>query len=201
MTLPANVDIAVLIPCYNEEETLPETLADIPRRIPGIDKVETLIIDDGSSDSTVAMARSLGVDHIVRHKNNKGLARAFKSGVEEAVRQGADIIVNTDGDNQYCGRNIPDLVMPILRGEADIVIGAAGQARMITADMVKPGAAVIDVGVSRTESGIVGDVDFEAAKGIAGIITPSRRGIGPMTITMLMFNTLRSARLTAGLEG
>lgn len=115
--------LIVQIPCYNEEKTLPETISGIPRQIAGVDKVEILVVDDGSSDRTVAIAQSLGVDHIVRHKNNKGLARAFQSGVVEAVRQGADIVVNTDGDNQYRGRNIPDLVAPIIRGEADIVVG------------------------------------------------------------------------------
>lgn len=119
----AEMKLIVQIPCYNEEQTLPETIAAIPRRIAGVDKVEILVVDDGSHDGTVAIARSLGVDHIVRHKNNKGLARAFKSGVEEAVRLGADIIVNTDGDNQYCGHCIPALIAPIVKGEADIVIG------------------------------------------------------------------------------
>ena len=115
--------LIVQIPCYNEEATLPATIAEIPREIEGIEKVEIQIVDDGSRDRTVAVAEALGVDHIVRHKNNKGLARAFKSGLDHAIRQGADIIVNTDGDNQYCGRFIPDLVAPILAGEADIVIG------------------------------------------------------------------------------
>ena len=115
--------LIVQIPCYNEEATLPQTLADIPRQIEGIDEVEVLIVDDGSSDNTVAVAESHGVEHIIRHKNNQGLARAFKTGLEASIRKGADIIVNTDGDNQYRGRYIADLVAPILAGQADIVIG------------------------------------------------------------------------------
>jgi glycosyltransferase involved in cell wall biosynthesis len=115
--------LIVQIPCYNEEHTLPETLADIPRQIPGIDVVEILIIDDGSTDRTVEVARQLGVEHIVVNKINMGLARTFRRGIEECLKAGADIIVNTDGDNQYCGADIPLLVQPILEGRAEIVIG------------------------------------------------------------------------------
>ncbi len=115
--------VIVQIPCLNEEATLPLAVADIPRRIDGVDHVEIMIIDDGSTDRTVDVARALGVDHIVRHKRNMGLARAFRSGLDAALRLGADIIVNTDADNQYCGADIPKLVRPILDGEADIVIG------------------------------------------------------------------------------
>jgi glycosyltransferase involved in cell wall biosynthesis len=115
--------LIVQIPCYNEEATLPQTLADIPRQIEGIDEVEVLVVDDGSSDNTVAVAEAHGVEHIIRHKNNQGLARAFKTGLDASIREGADIIVNTDGDNQYRGKYIADLVAPILAGQADIVIG------------------------------------------------------------------------------
>ena len=115
--------LIVQIPCLNEQQTLPETVADIPRNIPGVDKVEVLIIDDGSTDRTVEVAREIGVDHIVRHRNSKGLAPAFRTGIDACLRRGADIIVNTDGDNQYCGADIPALIEPILRGEADIVVG------------------------------------------------------------------------------
>jgi glycosyltransferase involved in cell wall biosynthesis len=115
--------LIVQIPCYNEEATLRETVADIPRAIDGVDAVEILIVDDGSTDRTVPLALQIGVDHIVQHKNNKGLARAFRTGIETCLSLGADIIVNTDGDNQYAGRDIPKLIRPIVDGEADIVVG------------------------------------------------------------------------------
>lgn len=115
--------VIVQIPCLNEEETLPVTLADIPRQIPGVDEVEVLIIDDGSTDGTVAVAIEHGVEHIVRHSERKGLAQAFRSGLDACLRLGADIIVNTDGDNQYAGADIVKLVQPILEGRADVVIG------------------------------------------------------------------------------
>jgi len=115
--------LIVQIPCYNEEQTLPETVKDIPRKIEGVDHVEILIIDDGSSDRTVEVAKEIGVDHIVRNICNKGLARTFLAGLDACLRLGADIIVNTDGDNQYKGEDIPKLIEPILKGEADIVIG------------------------------------------------------------------------------
>lgn len=115
--------LIVQIPCYNEEHTLPQTVADIPRKIPGIDKVEILIIDDGSTDRTVEVAREIGVEHIVRNKRNLGLARSFRKGLDACLSAGADIIVNTDGDNQYHGADIAKLVAPILAGRADIVIG------------------------------------------------------------------------------
>jgi glycosyltransferase involved in cell wall biosynthesis len=114
--------VFVQIPCLNEEETLPLVLATIPREIPGVDSVEILVIDDGSSDRTVEIARQLGVTHFVRHARNMGLARSFRDGIDYALKHGADIIVNTDGDNQYPQDRIGDLVQPILRGEADIVI-------------------------------------------------------------------------------
>ncbi len=115
--------LIVQIPCFNEEQTLPQTLADIPREIEGIDAVEILIVDDGSSDRTVQVAHELGVDHIVLHRRNKGLARAFRSGLGAALAAGADIVVNTDGDNQYAGADIPKLIAPILEGRAEIVVG------------------------------------------------------------------------------
>lgn len=115
--------LIVQIPCLNEEHTLPQTLADIPRQIDGIDKVEILIIDDGSTDRTVEVARQLGVDHIIQNKKNLGLARTFRKGLDACLHLGADIIVNTDGDNQYAGWDIPKLIRPILEGKADIVVG------------------------------------------------------------------------------
>jgi glycosyltransferase involved in cell wall biosynthesis len=115
--------LIVQIPCLNEAETLPATLRDIPRAIPGIDMVEILVIDDGSRDGTSDVARRHGVEHVVRFSRRKGLAAAFASGMDACVKLGADIIVNTDGDNQYAGADIPKLIGPLLRGDADIVIG------------------------------------------------------------------------------
>jgi glycosyltransferase involved in cell wall biosynthesis len=116
------VKLIIQVPCFNEAETLPAALTGKPVNIPGIDIIETLVIDDGSQDNTVAVAQSVGVDHIVCHNLNLGLARAFATGLDYSLRCGADIIVNTDGDNQYPARYITDLVAPIVRGEADIVI-------------------------------------------------------------------------------
>lgn len=116
--------LIIQIPCYNEAGTLAITLADLPREVPGFDTVEWLIIDDGSADETVAVAKANGVDHIVRHTRNQGLARAFMTGLEASLAAGADVILNTDADNQYNAGDIPALVAPIVSGEADIVIGA-----------------------------------------------------------------------------
>ena len=115
--------LIVQIPCLNEEETLPPTVRDIPRRIEGIGRVEVLIIDDGCTDRTVQVAREAGVDHIIRFPRNRGLGHAFQAGLDACLRLGADIIVNTDGDNQYFGGDIPALIRPILEGKADLVIG------------------------------------------------------------------------------
>ena len=115
--------LIVQIPCLNEEETLPATLRDIPREIDGVSKVEILVIDDGCTDRTVEISREMGVEHILRFPANRGLGYAFAAGIDRCLELGADIIVNTDGDNQYCGADIPNLVKPILNFEADIVIG------------------------------------------------------------------------------
>ena len=116
--------LIIQIPCYNEEHSLPVTLAALPRQVPGFARVEWMVIDDGSTDATIEVARAEGVDHIVRLGRNQGLARAFAAGLEAALRAGADVIVNTDADNQYCADDIPKLTAPILAGEADLVIGA-----------------------------------------------------------------------------
>ncbi len=116
--------LIIQIPCYNEEQTLNIALNELPRHIDGIDEIEYLIINDGSKDKTVEVARAWGVHHIVNFRRNKGLAYGFMAGIDEALKQGADIIVNTDADNQYCGEDIEKLVVPILEGNADIVIGA-----------------------------------------------------------------------------
>jgi len=116
--------LIIQIPCYNEEASLPITLAALPREIAGVDVIEWLIIDDGSTDRTVEVARQFGVDHIVSFPHNQGLAKAFIAGLEACLRAGADVIVNTDADNQYCADDIPSLIEPILSGKAEIVIGA-----------------------------------------------------------------------------
>ena len=115
--------LIIQIPCYNEAETLEIALNDLPKHIDGIDEIEYLIINDGSKDNTVEVAKKWGVHYVVNFKQNKGLAKGFMAGVSECLRQGADIIVNTDADNQYCGEDIEKLVRPILDGKADIVIG------------------------------------------------------------------------------
>ena len=115
--------LIIQIPCYNEADTLKIALDELPRQVQGIDKIEYLIINDGSQDSTAQVARDWGVDYIVSFKQNKGLAKGFLAGIDACLRNGADIIVNTDADNQYCADDIEELVRPILEGKYDIVIG------------------------------------------------------------------------------
>ncbi|MDJ0688682.1 MAG: glycosyltransferase family 2 protein [Xenococcaceae cyanobacterium MO_188.B32] len=116
--------VIIQIPCYNEEATLGLTLSQLPRRLPHIDEVEWLIINDGSRDRTVEVAKSCGVDRVINFKHNQGLAKSFMAGIEASLKAGADIIVNTDADNQYCAGDIPKLIQPILEGNAEMVIGA-----------------------------------------------------------------------------
>jgi glycosyltransferase involved in cell wall biosynthesis len=117
------VKLIVQIPCLNEEQTLPATIADLPRNVEGFDTVELLVVDDGSTDRTVEVAREHGVEHIVRLTNNKGLAAAFQAGLDACLKLGADVVVNTDADNQYQGADVAKLVAPILAREADMVVG------------------------------------------------------------------------------
>jgi hypothetical protein len=124
MTGPAGRKLIIQIPCLNEADQLPAMLSDLPREVAGFDTVEWLVIDDGSSDATAEVARAHGVDHVVRHDANRGLATAFMTGLETALRLGADVIVNTDADNQYDSTCIPDLVAPLLEGRAQMVVGA-----------------------------------------------------------------------------
>jgi glycosyltransferase involved in cell wall biosynthesis len=129
--------LIIQIPCYNEEASLGLTLRDLPRQLPGIDQIERLVINDGSTDRTVEIARAQGVEHIVDFPRNQGLARAFMAGIEASLAAGADIIVNTDADNQYVAADIPLLIQPILDGRADIVIGARSIAQMEHFSMAK----------------------------------------------------------------
>ena len=115
--------LIIQIPCLNEEETLPQTIADLPRQIEGIDEIELLVIDDGSTDRTVEVARECGVQHIVRLTKNRGLAAGFQAGLDACLKLGADVVVNTDADNQYQGADVAKLVAPIVAGEADMVVG------------------------------------------------------------------------------
>ena len=122
--------LIIQIPCYNEEATLPQTIRDLPQALPGVDEVEYLVVDDGSIDRTAEVARDLGVGHVVRLKQNCGLANAFVTGLETALQLGADVIVNTDADNQYRGEDIARLIQPILDGDADIAVGDRGVAAL-----------------------------------------------------------------------
>jgi glycosyltransferase involved in cell wall biosynthesis len=145
--------LIIQVPCLNEEESLPVTLAALPREVPGFDVVEWLVIDDGSTDRTAEVARACGADHVVRHSTNLGLARAFMTGIEAGLQAGADVIVNTDADNQYFAGDIPALVAPILEGKAQIVIGARPITDIETFSPVKKLLQAIGSGVVRMASG------------------------------------------------
>ena len=122
--------LIIQIPCYNEAQTLPQTVDALPRRLPGVDQIEVLVIDDGSDDGTAEIAEGLDVDHVIRHPRHSGLAAGFVAGLEASLRAGADVIINTDADNQYKAEDIPRLLEPILAKRADIVVGDRGVARM-----------------------------------------------------------------------
>jgi glycosyltransferase involved in cell wall biosynthesis len=129
--------LIIQIPCYNEEETLPQTLQDLPRSLPGVDELEWLVVDDGCTDCTAEVAGKLGVHHIVHLRRNQGLARAYLAGLEASLRLGADIIVNTDADNQYRGADVERLIAPILDGKADLVVGDRGVATVAHFSLLK----------------------------------------------------------------
>jgi glycosyltransferase involved in cell wall biosynthesis len=148
------VKLIIQIPCYNEEATLPQTIRDLPAALPGVAAIEYLVVDDGSSDRTVAVAQALGVHHIARHARNRGLAAAFQTGLEAALAAGADIIVNTDADNQYCGADIARLVEPIIQGQADIVVGDRGVAALAHFSPVKRFLQALGSAVVQRAAGI-----------------------------------------------
>ncbi|GJL95335.1 MAG: glycosyl transferase [Hyphococcus sp.] len=168
--------LIIQIPCFNEEATLAETLRDIPREIEGVDKVEVLVVDDGSIDDTVAVAKENGADHIVQNGTNKGLAQSFQRGLDACLRLGADIVVNTDGDNQYCGADIPLLVAPILKGEADIVVGDRQTDAVEHFSPLKKSLQKIG---SRTVAGLAG---ADIADAVSGFRAISRKAAMGMTV-------------------
>jgi glycosyltransferase involved in cell wall biosynthesis len=145
--------LIIQIPCFNEQDSLPVTLAALPRELPGMDRVEWLIVNDGSSDDTIAVARRLGVDHVVDLKTNQGLAKAFMAGIEACLKLGADIIVNTDADNQYRADDIPKLLEPILMHRAQIVVGARPISEINHFSPIKKSLQRLGSWVVRTVSG------------------------------------------------
>jgi glycosyltransferase involved in cell wall biosynthesis len=145
--------LIVQIPCLNEESSLPETIRAIPRTIPGVDEVEVLVIDDGSTDDTTRVARQAGADHVVRFTRHKGLAYVFMAGLDASLRLGADIIVNTDADNQYPAHEIPRLISPILEGQADMVVGDRGVGEILHFSWTKRRLQTLGSWVVRKVSG------------------------------------------------
>ena len=145
--------LMIQIPCFNEEKTLPGTIKDLPEEIEGIDGIEYLVINDGSTDKTALVARQLGVNHIISFPNNRGLARGFIAGIDACLKLGADIIVNTDGDNQYRGNNIEKLIQPIISGDADIVVGDRQVEKVQHFSFMKKKLQKLGSGVVRMASG------------------------------------------------
>lgn len=146
--------LVIQIPCLDEALTLPATLADLPRSLPGITDIRVLVVDDGSRDDTASVARAHGVEHVVRHTHNQGLGRAFRTGLDQALKLGADIIVNLDGDGQYRGADIASLIAPLQTGSADIVIGDRQPARNPEFNLLKRALQWLGSHAVRTLSGI-----------------------------------------------
>ncbi|MEM8869814.1 MAG: glycosyltransferase family 2 protein [Pseudomonadota bacterium] len=205
--------LIIQIPCHNEEDQLPETLGDLPREVPGFDVVEWLIIDDGSTDRTVEVAQAHGADHIERLRTNQGLARAFMRGLERALKLGADVVVNTDGDNQYQAKCIPALTQPILEGKAQIVVGTRPISSIAHFSPMKRGLQKLGSWVVRQASGTrVMDapsgfraIHKEAAMQLhvfngytytlETIIQAGRQGIPIMSVPIEVNNPTRESRL------
>ena len=181
--------LLIQIPCLNEEATLPATLQDIPREIAGIDQVEILVIDDGCTDRTVDIARSAGVEHIVSFTGNRGLGYAFAAGFDYCLNAGADIIVNTDGDNQYCGADIPKLIAPILEHRADIVIGDRQCSKVAHFSWLKRNLQALG---SRVVSFLAG---IEVPDVASGFRAYSRRKIVTKVVPIRTNEKLRESRL------
>ena len=135
--------LLVQIPAWNEEATLPRTLADLPRAVPGFERVEWLVVDDGSVDRTAAVARAAGADHVVRLERHRGLAAAFRAGLDAALARGADVVVNTDADHQYRGADVPRLTAPVLGGTADMVVGERDPAGVRHPRLQRAGSALV----------------------------------------------------------
>jgi len=169
--------LMIQIPCFNEEATLGKVLAGIPDRIDGVDEIEIQVVDDGSTDGTVKVAQKFGVHHILRIGSNKGLGNAFKVGVENALAQGADILVNTDGDNQYPGENIPDLIRPILKHRAGIVLGNRQTSKIKHFSRIKRILQSIGSGLIRRLAGV------DAPDAVTGFRAYSRNSLLNLNIT------------------
>ncbi|MEZ5744005.1 MAG: glycosyltransferase family 2 protein [Sphingomonadaceae bacterium] len=186
--------LIVQIPCFNEEDSLKAVLDDMPREIPGVSSIEVQIIDDGSTDRTVEVALANGVDHIVRNKSNKGLARTFQAGINNALAQGADIIVNTDGDHQYPGRYIVDLVKPIVEGRADVVIGDRNPSENPEFSVLKRKLQKVGTAVVENLSGI------EVSDAVSGFRAYSREAALKINV-MTSFSYTTETLIHAGQNG
>jgi glycosyltransferase involved in cell wall biosynthesis len=186
--------LIIQIPCFNEANTLPLVLAELPRAIPGIDCIETLVVDDGSHDGTAEVAARLGVTHVIRHPRNLGLAQAFQTGLDAGLRLGADVIVNTDADNQYPGGYIPDLVTPVLAGRADMVIGDRQVRSIPHFSPIKKRMLALGSWMVRNVSGV------DAPDPVSGFRAYSREAVLRFTILTRYSYTLETV-IQAGKEG
>ncbi|MFP4176989.1 MAG: glycosyltransferase family 2 protein [Candidatus Brocadiia bacterium] len=211
--------LIIQIPCYNEEKTLPETLADLPEEVEGVEEVQTLVINDGSTDRTVEVARKHGVDHILNMPCNKGLAAAWSAGLDHVLGLGADIIVNTDGDNQYCGADIPALVRPIVDGEAEMVIGARpieeiGHFSWLKKRLQRFGSWVVSIcagvkvddaasGFRAYSAGAARELNLisDYSHCTETLIRAARRGIKIANVSIRVNEKLRDSRLMKSLPG